>query len=99
MLQFEPVTLRALTIPAGVFANARVAGLPLGPIGLALGAVLGSWLEWALLRRRLLVALGPFGAGASRLARMFGAALAAAAAGYGVKLAMRGLHPLPAAFS
>jgi putative peptidoglycan lipid II flippase len=98
MLQFEPVTLRALTIPAGIFANARVAGLPLGPIGLALGAVLGSWLEWALLRRRLLLELGPFGAGASRLAKMFGAALVAAAAGYGLKLAISGLHPLALAF-
>jgi putative peptidoglycan lipid II flippase len=98
MVQFEPVTLRSLTIPAGVFADARVAGLPLGPVGLALGAVLGSWLEWALLRRRLAIELGHFGAGASALARMFAAALVAAAAGYGVKLASGALHPLLLAF-
>ena len=88
MLQFEPITLARSRSRPGVFADARVAGLPLGPIGLALGAVLGSWLEWALLRRRLLLELGPFGAGASRLAKMFGAALVAAAAGYGLKLAI-----------
>jgi putative peptidoglycan lipid II flippase len=99
MLQFEPVTMRSLTIPAGLFADARVAGLPLGPIGLALGAVLGSWLEWALLRRKLAIELGHFGAGASQLARMFGAALVAAAAGYGVKVASGAqLHPLSLAF-
>jgi putative peptidoglycan lipid II flippase len=97
MLQFEPVTVRAFTVPAGAFADVRVAGLPLGPIGLALGAVLGSWLEWALLRRRLSAVLGEFGAGAGPLARMFGAALAAAAAGYGVELATADLHPLPEA--
>jgi putative peptidoglycan lipid II flippase len=97
MVQFEPVTVRSFTIPAGVFAGARVAGLPLGPIGLALGAVLGSWLEWTLLRRKLVIELGRFGAGGSQLARMFGAALVAAGAGYGVKLASAALHPLLAA--
>jgi len=98
MLQFEPVTLRAFTVPGGLFADVRVAGLPLGPVGLALGAVLGSWLEWALLRRRLRQQLGEFGAGASPLVRMFGASFAAAAAGYAVKIALAQLHPLPAAF-
>jgi putative peptidoglycan lipid II flippase len=97
MLQFEPVTVRSLTIPAGLFADARVAGLPLGPIGLALGAVLGAWLEWALLRRRLARQLGRFGAGAGQLARMFCAAFAAAAAAHAVRRALAGLEPLTSA--
>jgi putative peptidoglycan lipid II flippase len=94
MLQFEPVTVRGLTIPAGMFASWRVEGLPLGPIGLALGAVVGSWLEWLLLRRRLVTQLGTFGAGAGQLTRMFAAALAAAAGAHGARIALLGVHPL-----
>jgi len=97
MIQFEPITIGALTIPAGVFGNVRVAGLPLGPVGLALGATLGAWLEWALLRGKLSHRIGAVGVGGRQLARMFGAALAAAAAAHAIRLAVPGLHPLPAA--
>ena len=86
------VTIRSLTIPAGVFADLRVAGLPLGPVGLALGAAAGAWLEWALLYRGLRKRIGDVGAGMSHLVRMFGAALIAALAGYGVQLATTGMH-------
>ena len=100
MLQFEPVTVRGLTIPAGLFADVRVAGLPLGPIGLALGAALGAWLEWALLRRRLAAQLGRFGAGAGALAKMFGAALVATAVAYAVKFWVAPVvHPALAAIA
>ncbi|HEU4625265.1 MAG TPA: murein biosynthesis integral membrane protein MurJ [Steroidobacteraceae bacterium] len=97
MTQFESITVGSLTIPAGLFANVRVAGLPLGPIGLALGAAVGAWLEWSLLRSRLARRIGTVGAGASELSRMFAAALIAAAAGYAVRLAAPALHPLLAA--
>lgn len=97
MMQFESVSIGAMTIPAGVFGNVRVAGLPLGPVGLALGAAIGAWLEWALLRGRLRRRIGAVGAGGSELARMFGAALAAAAVGHGVRIAAVGLHPVPVA--
>jgi putative peptidoglycan lipid II flippase len=93
MLQFEPVTYRSFTIPAGIFRDVQVAGLPLGPVGLALGAAAGAWLEWALLRRRLQQRIGAVGTGAGHLIRMFGAALTAAAVGYGVRVAASGLHP------
>jgi putative peptidoglycan lipid II flippase len=83
MIQFEPVTIRSLIIPAGVFADFRVAGLPLGPVGLALGAAAGAWLEWALLHRALAKRIGAVGAGGSHLVKMFIAAVSAAAAGYG----------------
>lgn len=97
MLQFEPVSAGAVTLPAGVFGDVRVAGLPLGPVGLALGAAVGAWLEWALLKTRLQRRIGSIGAGAGQLVRMFAAALLAAAAGYGVRLAATGLHPLTVA--
>jgi putative peptidoglycan lipid II flippase len=98
MLQFEPVTLGSVTIPAGVLADASVAGLPLGPVGLALGAAVGAWVEWSLLRKRLAVRIGSVGAGTSALARMLGAALAAAAIAYGIGAALHAMHPLPRAF-
>ena len=94
MLQFEPVTLKSFTIPAGVFANVRVAGLPLGPVGLALGAAIGAWLEWTLLYRGLTRRIGAVGAGGSQLARMFVAAIFAATVAYAARLGVSHLHPL-----
>ncbi len=97
MIQFEPVTLGGWTIPAGVFANVRVAGLPLGPVGLAFGAAVGAWLEWTLLRGRLARRIGVVGTGGAQLVRMFGAALAAAAVAHAVRIAVSSLHPVPLA--
>jgi putative peptidoglycan lipid II flippase len=97
MLQFESVTLWGYTIPGGAFTGLRVDGLPLGPIGLALGAAIGAWLEWALLRRSLTKLIGEVGGGAGPVARMFAAALLAAAAGWGVNALASAQHPLPRA--
>jgi len=97
MLQFEAVTIGSLTIRAGVFGSVNIVGIPLGPVGLALGAAVGAWLEWGLLRRGLRKRIGTVGAGFGNLTRMLGAALAAAAAGHGVRLALPELHPLPLA--
>jgi putative peptidoglycan lipid II flippase len=94
MTQFESITIGSLTIPAGLLGNVRIAGLPLGPIGLALGAAVGAWLEWSLLRSRLARRIGAVGAGGSELSRMFGAAFVAAAAGYGIRFAAPTLHPV-----
>jgi putative peptidoglycan lipid II flippase len=99
MLQFESIQLFGWSIRAGAFSSWRVAGLPLGPVGLAAGAALGAWLEWYLLRRALSRHIGGVGVGAAPLARMFGAALIAAAAGYGVGVVAHQLHPLPLAFA
>jgi putative peptidoglycan lipid II flippase len=82
MVQFEPVTVFGIAIPPGAFASLDALGLPLGPLGLAIGATVGAWLEWALLKRALGSRLGDIGAGAAPLARMFAAALAAAAGAY-----------------
>jgi putative peptidoglycan lipid II flippase len=94
MLQFQPITIRSLTIPGGLFTDLRIAGSALGPVGLALGAAAGAWLEWTLLYRSLRKRIGDVGAGLPHLARMFAAALIAGAAGYGVKVAIGPLHPI-----
>jgi putative peptidoglycan lipid II flippase len=97
MLQFEPIKLGSWLLPAGVGSGLRIDGLPLGPVGLALGAAVGAWLEWALLRRSLSGRVGGVGIGGGMVARLFGAALLAAAAGHGIVLATHALAPLVAA--
>lgn len=99
MLQFEPVTLAGLTFGGGVLAGVRAQGLPLGPVGLALGASVGAWLEWGLLRRRLAALMGRAGAGAGAgaLVRLFACALLAAAVALGLRALLPPLPPLPAA--
>jgi putative peptidoglycan lipid II flippase len=95
MVQFEPVMVFGVAIPAGSLSSFDALGLPLGPLGLAAGASLGAWIEWALLKRALTAHVGVrLGAGASPLARMFAAALAAAAGGYAAERALTALHPL-----
>jgi putative peptidoglycan lipid II flippase len=97
MIQFESVTVFGHALPAGLLGTLAVDGIPLGPVGLAIGAALGAWIEWALLRRRLAASIGPVGGGAGAVARMFGAAAVAAGAGYGVRFAAGALAPLPLA--
>jgi putative peptidoglycan lipid II flippase len=99
MVQFEAVTVFGFAVPAGALASFDAAGLPLGPLGLAAGAALGAWIEWALLRRALDAQLGRVGAGAAALARMFTAALAAAAIAYFTGRALAGVQPLLAALA
>ena len=94
MVQFEPVTVAGVTIPAGALASLDAAGLPLGPLGLAVGAALGAWAEWALLKRALANQIGPVGAGAAPLARMFTAAAVAAVVAYAASRSLTGLHAL-----
>jgi putative peptidoglycan lipid II flippase len=97
MVQFEPVTVLGLTVPAGVLAGYDASGVPLGPLGLAAGASIGAWVEWAWLRRALDARVGRVGAGAGALARMFAAALAAGAVAYFTNRSLGGSQPLLAA--
>ncbi|HEX5418660.1 MAG TPA: murein biosynthesis integral membrane protein MurJ [Gammaproteobacteria bacterium] len=99
MIQFEPITIGGATIPAGLFGAVQVAGLPLGPVGLALGAAAAAWTEWALLRGRLARRVGGVGIGAGVLAKMLIAALAAAAAGLAAASALESVPPLPSALT
>jgi putative peptidoglycan lipid II flippase len=94
MVQFESVTVLGTTLPAGLLGGFDVDGIPLGPVGLALGAALGAWVEWGLLRRRLAPAIGAVGAGAGHLVRMFAAAALAAAAAWGARLVLSAWPPL-----
>jgi putative peptidoglycan lipid II flippase len=92
MVQFEP--LPQLGIGAGVFGGVSIGGRSLGAVGLAAGSGLAAWVEWYLLRRRLRTIIGPVGARLGSVARMFAAAIAAAAAGWGVRLLLGEPHPL-----
>jgi putative peptidoglycan lipid II flippase len=69
----------------------------LGCAGITAASGIAAWLEFLLLRRALRRRVGATGVGASRLVRLWGAALAAAAAALGVKiLLVRGFGPSPA---
>jgi putative peptidoglycan lipid II flippase len=69
-----------------------VGGLGLGAAGLALGASVGAWTEYALLRRRLHARVGPHGIGRSA-AKIWLAAGAAAAVGIGLQRLLPPAHP------
>ncbi len=97
MVQFEPVVVGSLEVSAGLLGDVAVAGLPLGPLGLALGAALGSWLEWAMLRRRLARRIGPVGVEPGPFVLMLAAALLAAGAGYVARTALVGVYSFIAA--
>jgi putative peptidoglycan lipid II flippase len=94
MLQFESVSVRSFTVPAGMLSWLTIDGVPLGPVGLAMGASIGAWLEWALLRARLHRQLGRVEVGFGQYARMFAAALIAAGIGYGASVLAGEMYPL-----
>ena len=72
----------------------RLAGRPLGVLGLSLAAGVGAWVEWALLRRSLGARIGGFASSAGVLGRMAIAALAGAVAGRLLLLLLPALHPI-----
>jgi putative peptidoglycan lipid II flippase len=88
MIQFEAIRVERLgiSVPGGVFSHLRIGDKQLGVVGLALGTGIAAWVEWALLKRALRARVGSVGAGKGPLTRMFAAALAGAAAGWGVRL-------------
>ena len=65
-----------------------------GAAGLTTSAGMAGWIEFHLLRRGLLSRLGSTRIPVSFVARLWGSALAAAAAAWVVKLALEGRHPL-----
>jgi len=68
--------------------------LRLGAAGLALGASVGAWFEYALLRRALAATVGPHAPPARDLLRMTLAASVAAAVGVGLQLVLPGGTPI-----
>jgi putative peptidoglycan lipid II flippase len=97
MVQLEPLDLGPVHLRAGLFASWSTPSMPLGPLGLAMGATLGAWFEWTMLRRRLGQRMGAVGPGALQLLRMFAAALFAAACAWGISRLAPPSHPLPMA--
>ncbi len=72
----------ALMFPMDRFS---VGELRLGAVGLAMGAAVGAWLEYGLLRVRLARHLGPHGPGRGRFLRLGLAGLLATGAGFGTR--------------
>jgi putative peptidoglycan lipid II flippase len=68
-----------------------------GVAGLTIAASFGSWAEFGLLRRTLNNRIGATGLPIAYAMRLTLAAAAGAAAGWAVKLALPGLHPVPLA--
>jgi putative peptidoglycan lipid II flippase len=68
-----------------------------GVAGLQVAAGIGGLVEFKLLRHTLNRRIGKTGLPASLLAKLWGAAALGAAAGWGVKLALPSLHPIPLA--
>jgi len=81
----------ALMIPLDGYGFQR---LRLGAAGLALGAAVGAWLEYALLRRALARQIGEHGPGLAPITRMSLAAALAAGVGVGVQLLVPPAHPI-----
>jgi putative peptidoglycan lipid II flippase len=69
-------------------------GLRLGAGGLALGASVGAWMEYGILRRALTRRVGPHGPGSGPLVRMGLAATLAAGLGVGLQVILPPVHPL-----
>jgi putative peptidoglycan lipid II flippase len=65
-----------------------------GVAGLALSAGIAGWIEFVLLRRALHQRIGVVPYSTTRVLKMWLAALLAAAAGYGIEIALRGRSPL-----
>src|SRR5690606_24830657 len=88
----------AVTMAAGLMfllQRVTIAGQPLGPVGIALGAGVGAWFEYFVLRRSLGGQLdGAPGAGGGRLARLLLAAIVAALIGRAIDWFLPPLHPI-----
>ena len=75
------------------FDRLEIGARHLGGVGLALGAAAAAWTEYGFLRNRLTRRIGSHGPGVALGIRVWGAALAAAAAAVGVRSV---LPPMPA---
>jgi putative peptidoglycan lipid II flippase len=68
-----------------------------GAAGLTASAGVAGWVEFTLLRRTLNARIGATGVPAGLVAKLWGAAAVGAAAAWGIKLSIGGLHPITAA--
>lgn len=85
----------ALGYIAAIVLPPRLGIAPLwGTVGLTLAASLAGWVELMLLRRTLNARIGPTGLPLSLSMRLWGAAVAAAAVAWAVKLSIPAVHPI-----
>ncbi len=84
--------LCALPLPVALGINPKW-----GVAGLTASAGVAGWIEFALLRRTLNRRIGKTGLPASYVVKLWLAALVAAAVGWGLKLLVGDLHPIPLA--
>jgi putative peptidoglycan lipid II flippase len=84
--------LFALPLPIALGINPKW-----GVAGLTASAGIAGWIEFALLRRTLNRRIGKTGLAASYVIKLWLAALVAAAIGWGLKLLVGNLHPIPLA--
>jgi putative peptidoglycan lipid II flippase len=70
-----------------------IGGFGIGASGLALGASVGAWVEWSLLRRALRRLVGSIAPAPGRTIRVLIAAGLAGAAALGARSILSGLHP------
>jgi putative peptidoglycan lipid II flippase len=80
----------ALMIPLDGFG---VGGLRLGAVGLALGATVAAWTEYAVLRHKLRAHIGPHGPRSGRVPRILAASLLGALAAVGAKSLLGSTFP------
>ena len=102
-LRYAIVRVALTTVLGYLFAIPlpKALGLDLswGAAGLTASAGIAGWAEMLLLRAKLNARIGPTGLPARYVAELWGAALAAAAVGWAVKLVLPPLHPIVAAMA
>jgi putative peptidoglycan lipid II flippase len=81
--------LSAMYVPSALGVEMRW-----GAVGLTASAGVAGWIEFVLLRRRLNARIGRTSLPASYLLKLFAAATACAAVGWGLKLLSAPLHPI-----
>lgn len=82
----------ALTLPEKIGIEAKW-----GVVGLTLSASFAAWVEFVLLRRSLNRRIGHTGLSLGYLSRLWFGAILSAAAGWGLKLLLGPIHPIPLA--
>jgi putative peptidoglycan lipid II flippase len=101
-LKFAVVRV-SLTLVLGYFCALIVPGMlgiasRWGVAGLTASAGVSSWIEFALLRRRLNQRVGWTGLASAYLAKLWGIAIVAAAVAFAIKLETAGMGPRPRGF-
>ncbi|MCU1328091.1 MAG: mviN [Bryobacterales bacterium] len=81
--------LAAVPLPPVLFIDQKW-----GVAGLTASAGISGWIEFVLLRRALAQRIGPIPSQGKYAARLWAAALAAAASGYAIRSVLPGMHPI-----